>query len=284
MADREISTNPDLLDGGLGDWHVNSENDKTRHDHRTIAEQNVERAYEYSADTPPEKLEELDDGGVAAGNAAAFDISEDGNIERRKLVGMSTIEPGGAISMTADGRRGKYKKGIKWVDGRMVACRTIEHPDFIKSVQRQNEGVRRAKMFAAADHRLFGGPRKAYDQDGTPLTPDKGAPDFLAVKPPATDVIVKSNSRLSRQTRASGREQLQRQTKLDVIRNSIRSRLGDPPTPQRDTDVGAQLEAAKALLERGQFDSWLDSIPLARRTAFAYLEKCKLSLPDKSKT
>lgn len=253
MTNNEIPTNPDLLDGGLTDAHLTQS-----HDARSVTDFNRDLATD-AGDTQQVTPEDI------ARERRCDDeitrISERGAAERRHLVGLSTKEPGGAISMTANGAEGTFKEGYQWSDGRYVPRKTIEHPDWVKSMLRQNADVTRARKFAAADRTLFGVPKTQYDENDTPLSPDEAAPDFQpVVKAGGFEVV--------RPARRSSKAQRAKFERLAHLRREIREAI------KHDDHAGAgrALRTAKRVVGHGGFSEWVKhEIGITSRTAQRYM-------------
>lgn len=92
---------------------------------------------------------------------------------------------------------------------------------------------------------------------------------------PATGFKVERRGRLSKAERMLRLDQLTTRSRLDKIVAQIRTRMSGRKTPQRDLDVGTMLQEARSLIERGGWDHWIASIPLARSASFAMLTKVK---------
>lgn len=249
MPNKEISTNPELLDGGLTDAHL-----AHSHDARTVNGFNRDLANDDGVDkkmTPEEIAHEqrLDD--------KITQISERGAAERRHLVGLSTKETGGATSMTANGKKGHYKEGFEWKDGRLIPRKTIEDPNWVKSMLRQNADVTRARKFAAADRALFGAPKTQYDENGTPLSPDEAAPDFQPVVKTGGFEVVRPARRSSKAQRAKFES-------LAGLRREVREAIkhGD------HRGAGRALRAVKRVVGHGGFGEWVKrEVGVSSRTA-----------------
>lgn len=255
MPNKEISTNPELLDGGLTDAHL-----VHSHDARTVSGFNRDLATDAGdAQQPtPEEIarERRCDDEIAQ-------ISERGAAERRHLVGLSTKEPGGATSITANGAEGVFKEGFQWTDGRFVPRKTIEHPDWVKSRLRQNADVTRARKFAAADRALFGAPKRQYDEDGIPLSPDESAPDFQPVRSEKA-----GRFEVVRSTRHSSKSARTELETLVRLRREVREAInrGD------HTAAGHALCAVKRVVGHGGFGEWVKrEIGITSRTAQRYM-------------
>ena len=104
---KEISVEPDLLDGGLTDSHLEHSRDARR-----VAEHNAatdddaldeQTAAEEAHKDPAEKKRY---------SRAVLQISDRGGQERRVSIGLSKQEEGGAL---VDGKR--YKEGLVWKNG-----------------------------------------------------------------------------------------------------------------------------------------------------------------------
>jgi hypothetical protein len=65
----------------------------------------------------------------------------------------------------------------------------------------------------------------------------------------------------------------QAEWRLDKIAEALRSRLRDKRTPKRDAEVGALLVDAKALLSRGDWDAWIETLPISRSASYGFLAK-----------
>jgi hypothetical protein len=181
-------------------------------------------------------------------DAAKARHAERGAQERKLLISLSTQERGSAIVDA----KGTVMQGVKWQSGQLVDRPWTEHATFRESVRYQNA------CQAAEDrlHAATGAEPAGYEP------PAPGEPTYQAVK---AVTAVASTSKRCRLSKA----EIELRARLLKLSTGIRAAVAR----EDQAAAGAMLREAKALLEHGQFEAWVErESGLPERTARRYME------------
>jgi hypothetical protein len=185
-------------------------------------------------------------------DAAKARHAERGAQERKLLLGLAKQEPGSAIVDA----KGTVMPGVKWQNGQVVDRPWSEHPAVKESIRRQN-------AYVAAEDRLHAAIGASFQERGYGA-PASSEPKFQAIK--AVTTVAATSMRRRHLSKAD----LELKSKLLKLSTGIKA------AAEREdrAAAGGLLHQAKALLEHGQFESWVErESGLSKSTAERYMRE-----------